>query len=104
MFSSASGMGRSRDDEPRLARPALGVAADADGVAHFSGRVTKRTVDRTWPAFDPNAGKCYAVNNGEVFGAIRVNLAGREPKRARRARQRLRGASAAGSATIFSLW
>jgi predicted AlkP superfamily phosphohydrolase/phosphomutase len=40
--------------------------------------VTKSAVDRTWPAFDASA-KCFAVNNGEVFGAIRVNLAGREP-------------------------
>ena len=40
--------------------------------------VTKRAVDRTWPPFDPNA-KCFAVNNGEVYGAVRVNLAGREP-------------------------
>jgi predicted AlkP superfamily phosphohydrolase/phosphomutase len=41
-------------------------------------RVTKDTVDRTWPPFDANA-KCFAVNNGEMFGAIRVNLVGREP-------------------------
>jgi predicted AlkP superfamily phosphohydrolase/phosphomutase len=41
--------------------------------------LTKRAVDRTWPAFDPRW-RCFAVNNGEVFGAIRVNLAGREPQ------------------------
>jgi predicted AlkP superfamily phosphohydrolase/phosphomutase len=41
--------------------------------------LTKGAVDRAWPSFDPRW-KCFAVNNGEVFGAIRVNLAGREPQ------------------------
>lgn len=45
--------------------------------SHLEG-VTRAAVDRVWPAFDARW-KCFAVNNGEVFGGIRVNLESREP-------------------------
>jgi predicted AlkP superfamily phosphohydrolase/phosphomutase len=38
----------------------------------------KAFVDRTRPTLDPRA-TCFDVPNGEVFGAIRINLVGREP-------------------------
>jgi predicted AlkP superfamily phosphohydrolase/phosphomutase len=40
--------------------------------------VAEAAVDRTWPPFDPRR-SCFSVANGEVFGGLRVNLAGREP-------------------------
>ncbi|HUI25038.1 MAG TPA: alkaline phosphatase family protein [Candidatus Kryptonia bacterium] len=39
----------------------------------------KRLIDRLWPLFDHRS-NCFNVANGEVWGAIRVNLAGREPQ------------------------
>ena len=38
----------------------------------------RATIDRLWPRFDPRS-TCFPIPNGEVFGAIRVNLVGREP-------------------------
>jgi predicted AlkP superfamily phosphohydrolase/phosphomutase len=38
----------------------------------------RATIDRLWPRFDPRS-TCFPILNGEVFGAIRVNLVGREP-------------------------
>lgn len=39
----------------------------------------KALVDRTRPALD-HRGACFDVPSGEVFGAVRVNLVGREPR------------------------
>ncbi|HVN87517.1 MAG TPA: alkaline phosphatase family protein [Candidatus Binatia bacterium] len=39
----------------------------------------KRVVDRLWPPLDRRS-TCFNVPNGEVWGAIRVNVAGREPE------------------------
>ena len=39
----------------------------------------KAAVDAVWPALD-SASTCFDVPNGEVYGAIRVNLVGREPQ------------------------
>ncbi len=38
----------------------------------------KAAVDRVWPKLDRRA-DCFDMPNGEVYGAIRINLAGREP-------------------------
>ena len=38
----------------------------------------RATIDRLWPRFDPRSA-CFPILNAEVFGAIRVNLVGREP-------------------------
>ena len=38
----------------------------------------RATIDRLWPRFDPRS-TCFPIPNGEVFGAIRINLVGREP-------------------------
>lgn len=38
----------------------------------------KTAVDLVWPALDSRS-MCFDVPNGEVYGAIRVNLVGREP-------------------------
>ena len=39
----------------------------------------KHAVDVVWPAVDRRS-MCFEVPNGEVYGAIRVNLVGREPQ------------------------
>jgi len=39
----------------------------------------KNAVDRLWPLLDGRSA-CFDVPNGEVYGAIRVNLVGREPQ------------------------
>jgi predicted AlkP superfamily phosphohydrolase/phosphomutase len=39
----------------------------------------KSAVDSIWPTYDSRS-NCFKVNNSEVWGGIRVNLAGREPQ------------------------
>jgi len=49
--------------------------------ARLRARLTplhKAAVDRVWPDLDPRA-NCFDMPNGEVYGAIRLNLVGREP-------------------------